>query len=641
MDAAIDVALGGEVEDRARPMGREQALDQRAVADVAAHEDVARIGVERLQVLGVAGVGERVQVDDRLVAPGEPVEDEVGADEAGAAGDQDHGSSGRKGVQKLNARVYLCTTAQAAGALAPADERHRRDNCVMNEPNGAQGALAGELVSPPPSGADSAAPSLKFSSVGLSPILQRAVADQGYTTMTPIQAKAIPVVLAGRDVMGAAQTGTGKTAAFSLPLLHKMLPHENASMSPARHPVRALVIAPTRELADQVADNIKGYAAHSKLRVAVVFGGIDMKPQTLELKQGVEVLVATPGRLLDHIEAKNCVLNQVEYVVLDEADRMLDIGFLPDLQRILSYLPKQRQTLLFSATFSPEIRRLAESYLQDPVLVEVARPNATAANVEQHFYSVPADDKRRAVLKLLKERSLTQALVFVNSKIGCARLARSFERDGLRTNALHGDKSQDERLKALEAFKKGEVDVLVATDVAARGLDIVDLPAVFNFDVPYNAEDYVHRIGRTARAGASGLAITLVAREDSRLVADIEKLLGKKLEIEPLELDDAVRPPYRERVRRRDEDDSPRESGDIRAARASRESRFGQARGQPRELARSNDPFFDQPYEPAATSAEPAWEQRTAPAGRVSPNIKAKKKVAALFGAKVPATAES
>ena len=249
--------------------------------------------------------------------------------------------------------------------------------------------------------------------------------------MTPIQAKAIPLVLAGRDIMGAAQTGTGKTAAFSLPLLHKMLPHENASMSPARHPVRALVIAPTRELADQVADNIKGYAAHSKLRVAVVFGGIDMKPQTLELKQGVEVLVATPGRLLDHIEAKNCVLNQVEYVVLDEADRMLDIGFLPDLQRILSYLPKQRQTLLFSATFSPEIRRLAESYLQDPLMVEVARPNATATNVEQHFYSVATDDKRRAVLRILKERGITQALVFVNSKLGCARLARSFERDGL------------------------------------------------------------------------------------------------------------------------------------------------------------------------------------------------------------------
>src|SRR3954471_21916220 len=296
----------------------------------------------------------------------------------------------------------------------------------------------------------------RFDTLPLDAKLLRAVADQGYAFMTPIQAKAIPLVLQGRDVMGAAQTGTGKTAAFSIPLLQKMMRHETASVSPARHPVRALVLAPTRELADQVAQNIKAYAKHSNLRVAVVFGGIDMKPQTLELKGGVEVLIATPGRLLDHIEAKNCVLNQVEYVVLDEADRMLDIGFLPDLQRILSYLPKQRQTLLFSATFSPEIKKLAESYLQNPVLVEVARPNATATNVEQRFYSVGTDDKRQAVIKVLADRGIKQAIVFVNSKLGCARLARSLERDGLKTNALHGDKSQDERLKALDAFKKGE-----------------------------------------------------------------------------------------------------------------------------------------------------------------------------------------
>jgi ATP-dependent RNA helicase RhlE len=465
--------------------------------------------------------------------------------------------------------------------------------------------------------------SMEFATLGLAESLQRAVADQGYTIMTPIQAKAIPIVLAGRDVMGAAQTGTGKTAAFSLPLLHKMLRHENASMSPARHPVRALVIAPTRELADQVAANIKGYAAHSKLRVAVVYGGIDMKPQTAELKAGVEVLVATPGRLLDHIEAKNCVLNQVEYVVLDEADRMLDIGFLPDLQRILSYLPTARQTLLFSATFSPEIRRLAESYLQDPLMVEVARPNAPATNVEQHFYSVATDDKRRAVHKLLKERSITQALIFVNSKLGCARLARSFERDGLRTNALHGDKSQDERLKALDAFKGGAVDVLVATDVAARGLDIVDLPAVFNFDVPFNAEDYVHRIGRTGRAGASGLALTLVSRDDTRLVSDIEKLIKKKIEIEPLELDDEA--PRRVERPRRTWDDEPRTE--------SRVSTIGRSYTPPKP---PSDPFFDQPYEASSVGA-PAWEAKAAaevkPRG-LSPNIKPKKRVAALFGAK-------
>jgi superfamily II DNA/RNA helicase len=329
---------------------------------------------------------------------------------------------------------------------------------------------------------------------------------------------------------------------------------------------------------------------------------------------------------------------------------MLDIGFLPDLQRILSYLPKQRQTLLFSATFSPEIRRLAESYLQDPLMVEVARPNATATNVEQRFYSVATDDKRGAVLKILKERGIKQALIFVNSKLGCARLARSFERDGLRTNALHGDKSQDERLKALEAFKKGEVDVLVATDVAARGLDIVDLPAVFNFDVPFNAEDYVHRIGRTGRAGASGLAITLVSRDDTRLVADIEKLIHKKIELEPLELDDApVRAPYRERARRDDEsgsagDGEARARAEIRASREANEPRsVAPVRSAPREAIRaSSDPFFDKPYEPTAGAAEPAWEQRAAPVSRsLSPNIKTKKKVAALFGGKVAETADS
>ena len=477
--------------------------------------------------------------------------------------------------------------------------------------------------------------SMAFASVGLAESLQRAVAAQGYTTMTPIQAKAIPIVLAGRDVMGAAQTGTGKTAAFSLPLLHKMLRHENASMSPARHPVRALVIAPTRELADQVAANIKGYAAHTKLRVAVVYGGIDMKPQTLELKGGVEVLVATPGRLLDHIEAKNCVLNQVEYVVLDEADRMLDIGFLPDLQRILSYLPKTRQTLLFSATFSPEIKRLAESYLQDPLLVEVARPNATATNVEQRFFSVSNDDKRRAVMKLIKERTLTQALVFVNSKLGCARLARSFERDGLRTTALHGDKSQDERLKALEAFKRGDVDVMVATDVAARGLDIVDLPAVFNFDVPFNAEDYVHRIGRTGRAGASGLAVTLVSPSDARLVADIEHLIKKKIEIEAIEFDDGPPPrEYRDRARH-DRDQEGDESAPPRAVApvpvaAPRNASYAPARA-------SSDPFFDKPYEASASGAEAAWESKAPASPRgMSANIKPKKRLAALFGAKLP-----
>ena len=460
---------------------------------------------------------------------------------------------------------------------------------------------------------------IPYSQLELAPSLAKAVAEMGYENMTPIQAQAIPVVLTGKDVMGAAQTGTGKTAAFSLPLLQRLLKHENPSTSPARHPVRALVLLPTRELADQVAQQIKLYAKYTQLRSTVVFGGMDMKPQTAELKKGVEVLVATPGRLLDHIEAKNVVLNQVEYVVLDEADRMLDIGFLPDLQRILSYLPKQRTTLLFSATFSPEIKRLAGSYLQDPVTIEVARPNETASTVEQRFFAASDDDKRRVIRKVLNDRGLQQAFIFTNSKLGCARLARSLERDGFKTGALHGDKSQDERLKALEAFKKGEVNLLVCTDVAARGLDIKDVPAVFNFDVPFNAEDYVHRIGRTGRAGASGLAVTLVAPSDTRLVGDIEKLIKKKIEVESIELGDDRRGRSDERRRRDDHDprdvlDAPRERRGFRPAPAPR------------------DPFFDKPYEPSSAETPPVWEsQRPAQRAGVSANIKTKRKVAALF----------
>ncbi|MEJ8849156.1 DEAD/DEAH box helicase [Variovorax rhizosphaerae] len=478
-----------------------------------------------------------------------------------------------------------------------------------------------------------------FSNLSLAEPLARAVAEMGYETMTPIQEQAIPVVLAGQDVMGAAQTGTGKTAAFALPLLQRMLKHENASTSPARHPVRALVLLPTRELAVQVAQQVELYAKYTNLRSAVVFGGMDMKPQTLELKKGVEVLVATPGRLLDHIEAKNAVLNQVEYVVLDEADRMLDIGFLPDLQRILSYLPKQRTTLLFSATFSPEIKRLAGSYLQNPITIEVARPNETASTVEQHFYSVSDEDKRRALKQIVKQRGITQAFVFVNSKLGCARLARSLEREGLKTTALHGDKSQDERLKALDAFKKGEVDLLVCTDVAARGLDIKDVPAVFNFDIPFNAEDYVHRIGRTGRAGASGLAVSFASGgNDARLVADIEKLIKNKIELEAIEFDED-RPRGRindgrrhwreegEAGDARDMLDAPRERGG--------ESRGLRGGGRPhRAPAAPRDPFFDKPYEPGQSDAAPAWEAaaKSVPAVRgISANIKSKRKVAALF----------
>jgi ATP-dependent RNA helicase RhlE len=470
--------------------------------------------------------------------------------------------------------------------------------------------------------------SASFSKLSLAEPLARAVAEMGYESMTPIQAQAIPVVLTGKDVMGAAQTGTGKTAAFALPLLQRLLKHENTSTSPARHPVRALVLLPTRELADQVAQQVKLYAKYTNLRSAVVFGGIDMKPQTAELKRGVEVLVATPGRLLDHIEARNAVLNQVEYVVLDEADRMLDIGFLPDLQRILSYLPKQRTTLLFSATFSPEIKRLANSYLQDPVTIEVARPNQEASTVEQHFYRVEDDDKRRALKQIVRQRGLSQAFVFVNSKLGCARLARSLERDGLNTTALHGDKSQDERLKALDAFKQGKVDLLVATDVAARGLDIKDVPAVFNFDVPFNAEDYVHRIGRTGRAGATGLAVTFVSGSDTRLVGDIEKLLKRKLELEPMEFEDE-----RPRGRINDGRRTWREAGELGDPRDVLDAGRERARREQRPAAAPRDPFFDQPYEAPPTADAPAWESgaKQPATSRVSANIKTKRKLPALF----------
>ena len=492
-----------------------------------------------------------------------------------------------------------------------------------------------------------------FSNLSLAEPLARAVAEMGYESMTPIQEQAIPVVLTGQDVMGAAQTGTGKTAAFSLPLLQRLLKHESSSTSPARHPVRALVLLPTRELADQVAQQIALYAKYTKLRSTVVFGGMDMKPQTIELKKGVEVLVATPGRLLDHIEAKNAVLNQVEYVVLDEADRMLDIGFLPDLQRILSYLPKQRTTLLFSATFSPEIKRLAGSYLQNPITIEVARPNETASTVEQRFYSANDDDKRRAIHQVLRTRGIKQAFIFVNSKLGCARLARSLEREGLKTTALHGDKSQDERLKALDAFKQGEVDLLVCTDVAARGLDIKDVPAVFNFDVPFNAEDYVHRIGRTGRAGASGLAVTLVSGSDARLVADIEKLLKTKLDIEALEYDED-RPNIQQQGRINDGCRAWREGGESAEPRndaarrdaAPRERERREPR-EPREYrgfrpaVASRDPFFEKPYESSTADVAPAWEAAAKSPARsgVSANIKPKRKVAALFKAVPPETA--
>jgi superfamily II DNA/RNA helicase len=479
----------------------------------------------------------------------------------------------------------------------------------------------------------------------IDPRLLRAVTELGYQALTPIQEKAIPVVLAGHDVMGAAQTGTGKTAAFSLPILHKLLPLASTSVSPARHPVRALILAPTRELADQVANSIKSYARYTPLRVSVVFGGVDMAPQTKELRAGVEVLVATPGRLLDHIESRNTSLAQVRFVVLDEADRMLDIGFLPDLQRILGYLPKERTTLLFSATFSPEIRALAKSFLQSPITVEVARPNATAATVEQLVYGCSNEDKYLTLRAVLQQHSIEQAIIFLNTKLGAARLARSLQRDGHRAGALHGDKSQGERLATLEAFKQGEVKLLVATDVAARGLDIAELPAVINFDVPFNAEDYVHRIGRTGRAGAEGLAISLAAREDARNLADIERLTQQTLTPRTIQLEDFLRPkraadsrPSRGSSQGFAEDRMSSRTGDRQRGEQNRAQRSDRSRAQSArvEVPKSLDPFFTQPYTPP----EPAMIEDPSSEGSKDTRanapsvigVRSKRKVASLLG---------
>ncbi|MEY3540555.1 MAG: hypothetical protein RL184_627 [Pseudomonadota bacterium] len=381
-------------------------------------------------------------------------------------------------------------------------------------------------------------PTANFADFQLDPKILKAVADQGYTQATPIQAKAIPVVLEGKDVMGAAQTGTGKTAAFILPIIQQLLPNANASTSPARHPIRALILTPTRELSDQVADNASLYAKHTDLRTAVVFGGVDIKPQAMLLRAGVEILIATPGRLLDHLGSKTADLSQVQILVLDEADRMLDMGFLPDLQRIINLIPAQRQTLLFSATFSPEIKKLAQTYLRNPITIEVARQNAAADTVKQVVHFVKSENKRAAIVTILQNRvkagHTKQCIIFTNSRLGCARLAIALERDGIKAAAIHGDKSQSERMLTLEAFKSGAIDALVATDVAARGLDIPDMPCVINHELPFSAEDFIHRIGRTGRAGSSGDAIALVDDSEKRLLEDIEKLMKRKLPISAL-----------------------------------------------------------------------------------------------------------
>ena len=495
---------------------------------------------------------------------------------------------------------------------------------------------AASIIAP----ADAAA--LQFKDFGLSAEILRALTDQGYLHPTPIQAAAIPVVLQGRDVMGAAQTGTGKTAGFSLPIIQLLLAHASNSASPARHPVRALILTPTRELADQVAENVKAYCRHTPLRSTVVFGGMDMAPQTAALRAGVEIVIATPGRLLDHVQQKTLNLSQTQILVMDEADRMLDMGFLPDLQRIINLLPKQRQNLMFSATFSGEIKKLAGSFLNNPVTIEVARSNQTADRVTQVVYKVAEDAKRDVVSHLIRNRHLKQVLVFSNTKIGASRLARELEKSGVKASAIHGDKTQSERMAALEAFKSGEIDVLVATDVAARGLDISDLPCVINYDLPYNAEDYVHRIGRTGRAGASGDAISLYSDKDERLLLDIEKMIKHKFV--PSELVGYVAPAERgERRPRRDADDAPARNAANRPQQTDRpvrphredssrsEGDRSERNDRPRPPAQRRekvDPWFLKPYEPENPIVQGAVVDKQG----ATPAAKNKPRVAALLG---------
>ncbi len=366
---------------------------------------------------------------------------------------------------------------------------------------------------------------MSFTDLGLAPELSRAVAEQGYETPTPIQMRAIPAVIAGRDVLAGAQTGTGKTAAFVLPILQAL------AQSPAGRAPGALVLTPTRELAAQVAQSARQYGRHLKTRICVVFGGVGINPQIDALRAGCDLLVATPGRLLDLAGQRAVDLREVRHFVLDEADRMLDMGFIHALRQVLKLLPDRRQNLMFSATYSDDIRDLATRLLRDPVTVEVAPRNAAADRVEQQAYRVPKEHKRHLLAHLIREGSWRQVLVFTRTKHGANRLAEQLADAGIATAAIHGNKSQNARIRALAEFKAGKITALIATEVAARGLDIKELPFVVNYELPNVPEDYVHRIGRTARAGGAGSAISLVAPDEAGLLRDIERLLRRALPV--------------------------------------------------------------------------------------------------------------
>ncbi|MEO6422463.1 MAG: DEAD/DEAH box helicase [Candidatus Nitrotoga sp.] len=370
---------------------------------------------------------------------------------------------------------------------------------------------------------------MTFSALGLSDELVRAVTERGYTEPTPIQAQAIPVVLSGGDLLAGAQTGTGKTAGFTLPILHRL----TASAKPAtgKAPIRALVLIPTRELAAQVEESVRDYGKYLKLTSMTMIGGVNINPQIQRLKSRVDILVATPGRLLDHLQQRTLDLSHIEILVLDEADRMLDMGFIRDIKKILAILPKQRQNLLFSATFSDEIKMLADGLLNKPAMIEVARRNATAELITQKIYPVDRERKRELLTHLIKEYNWHQVLVFTRTKHGANKLAEQLNKDDIPALAIHGNKSQAARTRALAEFKTGKLQVLVATDIAARGIDIIELPHVVNFEMPNVSEDYVHRIGRTGRAGSEGEASSLVCIDEHKLLWDIERLTKREIPV--------------------------------------------------------------------------------------------------------------
>ena len=368
---------------------------------------------------------------------------------------------------------------------------------------------------------------MKFTELGLVPEILRSIADQGYETPTPIQIQAIPVVLAGRDLMACAQTGTGKTAGFTLPILNRLA--ANRVTGPRK--IRVLILTPTRELAAQVEESVRTYGSHLPFKSLVMFGGVGMNPQISALRSGIDILVATPGRLLDHAQQRNVDLSGVEVLVLDEADRMLDMGFIHDIKRVIKLVPKKRQNLLFSATFSDEIRTLASTFLVDPEYVESERRNSPPDLVKQYVYKVDRERKRDLLVELIRDKGWYQVLVFTRTKWGANGLTEKLLKAGIEADAIHGNKSQNARTRALANFKNGKLHVLVATDIAARGIDINELPHVVNFELPNVAEDYVHRIGRTGRAGTEGAAVSLVCVDEHKLLHDIERLLKKQIEV--------------------------------------------------------------------------------------------------------------